>query len=84
MLCRALHGLFDAHHLVGDPLLEPEQWREIRAPAADLLEKPGQERRCERRGMVDQVFEHPGERLASRVFRSEQASNPPVGFLRVC
>ena len=84
MLCRALHGLFDAHHLVGDPLLEPEQWREIRAPAADLLEKPGQERRCERRGMVDQVFEHPGERLASRVLRSEQASDPPIGFLRVC
>src|SRR5665213_2951644 len=36
----ALHGLLDAHRVFGDPLLEPEERREIRARRANLLEEP--------------------------------------------
>ena len=83
MLRRTLHGLLDAHDLLADPLLEPQQRREIGTPAADLLEKTREERRGECRRVVDQVLQPSRERVATGVLRSEQARDPPVGLLRV-
>ena len=47
LLRRLLRRFLDRHVFVGDPLLEPEQRREIRSPAADLLQESRDERRAQ-------------------------------------
>ena len=83
MLRGPLHRFLDAHHFVGDPLLEPHQRREVGAPAADLLEETSEEGRRERWRVMHQVVEHAAELVAARVLRGEQARDPAVGLLRV-
>ena len=83
MLRGTLHRLLDAHHFVGDPLLQPHQWREVGAPAADLLEESGEERRRERRRMMNQVVEDATELVGAQVLGGEQARDPAIGLLRV-
>ena len=83
MLRRSLHGLVDGHHVFRDPLLQPEQRREVGAAAADLLEEARDERGRESRRLCDEPTELEPERRTLCVLRGEEASDPQIRVLGV-
>ena len=64
-------GVLGVQRLLGDPPLEPDQWRECAARETDLLEEPGDEDGAERRWVADEGVEGAADRrrIASRWWR---------------
>ena len=83
MLRGALHRLRDAHHFVGDPLLQPHERREVGAPAAYLLKEARQERRCERWWVMHQVVQDSTQLVGAPVLGGEQPRHPAIRLLGV-
>ena len=79
----ALHGLLHAHHVLADPLLQPEQRREVGAAAAHLLQESREERGRQLPRLVHEVGERTREHLGTRIVGGEQTRHPCVGVHRV-
>ena len=79
-LGRALHRLLDAHHVLADPLLQPEERGEVGAAAAHLLQEARQEGRRELARLVDELRQGARERGGRLFVGGEQARHPRVGF----
>ena len=79
MLCGALHRFLHAHHLIRDPLFDPQQRREVRAATPHLLQESREECGAQQRRVVDERVELARQRISAGVFRGEQPRHQRVG-----